>query len=82
LTIPGGSVESANLSWTVRVPGEFNNVEEMKDIVVKTKNGIPIYLRDLADVRFGFKEQKTYTRLDGRPSVTLSIQKRSGYRFL
>jgi multidrug efflux pump subunit AcrB len=78
LTIPGGSVESANLSWTVRVPGEFDNVEEMKEIVVKTKNGVPIYLRDLADVRFGFKEQKTYSRLDGQSSVTLSIQKRSG----
>ncbi|MFQ5583200.1 MAG: efflux RND transporter permease subunit [Calditrichia bacterium] len=78
LTIPGGSVESARLNWTVRVPGEFDDVEEMKNIVVKTKNGMPIYLRDLADVQFGFEEQETYSRLDGRPSVTLSIQKRSG----
>jgi CzcA family heavy metal efflux pump len=78
LTIPGGSVKSGNLSWTVRIPGEFNNVEDMKGIVVKTKNEIPIYLRDLADVEFGFKEQTTQSRLDGRPSVTLSIQKRSG----
>jgi len=78
LTIPGGSVKSGNLSWTVRIPGEFNNVEDMKDIVVEIKNDAAIYLRDLADVEFGFKEQTTYSRLDGRPSVTLSIQKRSG----
>lgn len=78
LTIPGGSVESANLKWTVRVPGEFGSVEEMKNIVVKTINSSPIYLQDLADIEFGFKEPESYARLDGESSVTLSIQKRSG----
>jgi len=78
LTIPGGSMESANLKWTVRVPGEFNSIEEMKNIVVKTINESPIYLRDLAEVEFGFKEPDSYSRLDGQPNVSLSIQKRSG----
>jgi multidrug efflux pump len=78
LTIPGGSMESASLKWTVRVPGEFDNVNEMRNIVVKTINGSPVYLKDLADVEFGFKEQDSYSRLDGRSSVTLSIEKRSG----
>ncbi len=78
LTIPGGSLKSAALNWTVRVPGEFESVAELENIVVKAKNGSPIYLRDLADVYFGFKEQTSYSRLNGKPSVTLSIQKRSG----
>lgn len=78
LTIPGGSMESTALKWTVRVPGEFQSVEEINDIVVKTKDGSPVYLRDLAEVYFGFKDQETYSRLNGNPSVTLSVQKRSG----
>lgn len=78
LTIPGGSMESAALKWTVRVPGEFQSVEEINDIVVKTKDGSPIYIRDLAEVYFGFKDQESYSRLNGNPSVTLSVQKRSG----
>ncbi|MEJ2538036.1 MAG: efflux RND transporter permease subunit, partial [Calditrichia bacterium] len=41
-------------------------------------NGFPIYIHDLADVEFGYKDQATYSRLDDEPSVTLSIQKRSG----
>ncbi|MCC7430185.1 efflux RND transporter permease subunit [bacterium] len=78
ITIPGGSVESGNLKYTVRVPGQFGSVSEIKNIVVKAKESSPIYLRDVADVFFGFKEQTSYSRLSGNPSVTLSIQKRSG----
>ena len=78
LTIPGGATESGNLKWTVRVPGEFDSVREISDIVVKTKNGQPIYLNDLAEVYFGFKDETSYSRLNGKPSVTLTITKRSG----
>lgn len=78
LTIPGGSVESSSLKWTVRVPGEFQSVPEINNIVVKTVGGAPIYIQDIAEVEFGFKEPDSYSRLDGAPSVSLSIQKRSG----
>lgn len=77
-TIPGGSVESGNLKYTVRIPGEFTSVDELQNVVVKTINGYPIYVHDLADVEFGYKEMTSYSRLDNTPSVTLSIQKRSG----
>ncbi|GAB4168989.1 MAG: efflux RND transporter permease subunit [Calditrichia bacterium] len=76
--IPGGTVEGSQLKYLVRIPGEFETVEEIKNTVVKTKNNYPIYVRDIADVVFGFKEQESYSRLDGKPTVTLSIQKRSG----
>ncbi len=78
LTIPGGSTESADLKWTVRVPGEFNSLQELENIVVEAKNGTPIYLYDLADVYFGFKDETSFSRLNGKSSVTLNITKRSG----
>ena len=78
LTIPGGSVESANLKYTVRIPGEFSSIEELKNVVIKKINGYPVYIHDIADVEFGYKEQDSFSRLDRESSVTLSIQKRSG----
>lgn len=78
LTVPGGSVESGNLKYTVSIPGEFDNLAEISDVVVKKVNGYPIYLRDLAQVEFGFKDESSYSRLNRKSSVTLSIQKRSG----
>ena len=77
-TIPGGSIESGSLKYTVRIPGEFSSTNEINNIVVKTINGFPIYLHDLADVEFGFKDQESYSRLDRQSTVTISVMKRSG----
>ncbi len=78
MTIPGGSVESGNLKYTVRIPGEFDSIDELKNVIIKTEKGNPIYVHDLAEVEFGYKDQDSYSRLDNQSSVTLSIQKRSG----
>ncbi|MGH1363605.1 MAG: efflux RND transporter permease subunit [Calditrichia bacterium] len=78
LTIPGGSVNSGSLKWTVRVPGEIEEVSELANIVVKSKDGSPVYLRDLGEVYFGFKEQESFARINSKPSVTISVSKRTG----
>jgi multidrug efflux pump subunit AcrB len=78
ITTPGGSIDGGDLKYTVRIPGEFDSVDELKTIVVKHVNGQPVYLQDLADIEFGFKEQLSYSRLNSQSSVTISILKRSG----
>ncbi|RMH61520.1 MAG: efflux RND transporter permease subunit [Calditrichaeota bacterium] len=78
LTMPGGSIEGGRLRFSVRIPGEFKSVEEMNKIVVKQKEGRPVYLDDLAEVYFGFKDETSHARLNKKPTVTLSILKRSG----
>lgn len=64
-TIPGGSVDVDRLNYLVRVSGEFDTPEEVQNLIVKVPEGssVPIYVRDVADVVFGFKERATYARL-------------------
>ena len=47
-------------TFSVRVPGEYKAVRPIEDIVVKMQNGKPIYVRDVADVRYAFEDRKTY----------------------
>jgi multidrug efflux pump len=61
--IPGGKVDVDRLNYLVRVDGQFQSPREMEDVVVKAPDGMPIYVRDLATVRFGFKERESYARL-------------------
>ncbi len=78
LNMPGGSIKTGTLRYAVRVPGEFTTPEEIGSLVVETRNRQPIAIEDVAEVRFGFKEETSFARLNGLPCVTLNVQKRSG----
>lgn len=75
---PAGSMEVGEAKYLMRVPGELKTPDELEDLVVKQGDVGVVYLRDLAEIRDGFKPVSTYSRLDGEPSVTLTIAKRSG----
>lgn len=77
-TIPGGSIEVGKLKYSVRVPGEFDEVRIIPDLVVKVIDGTPIYIKDVADVEYSYEERTSIARESGQSCVSLSIKKRSG----
>lgn len=78
LTLPGGSVDGGTVDFTVRVPGEFDDPSIVGDLVVIAVGDRVVHIRDLAEVRYGFKERETLARQNGDPCITLSVRKRSG----
>ncbi len=78
VTVPGGGIEVGAQEFLVRVDGEFRDASLLEDIVITTKSGRPIYVRDVASVDFGFRDRDSFARLDGDAVVTLDIIKRSG----
>ena len=78
VNIPGGAIDVGSLQYLVRVAGEFDDPMIIQDLVVDTKDGRPIYVRDIADVDFGFQDRTSYARLDDDPVITLDVLKRSG----
>lgn len=63
---------------SIRVTGEFNNYEEIKDIIIKDENQEIVYLRDIATVSFGPVEPTSFARLNHKPVVFLDVKKKSG----
>ena len=78
VNIPGGNIDVGDVKFLVRVPGEFEQTNALEDVVITTVNAQPIYVRDVAQVEFGFADRTSYARLNGRSVVTLSVSKRSG----
>ena len=78
LTISGGVVKMDGMQRTLSVKKEFKNVDELSNLVIKSPTGAPIYLKEIAEVIDGFKEQQSYARLDGKNVITLNVVKRSG----
>ncbi|HMS66158.1 MAG TPA: efflux RND transporter permease subunit [Ignavibacteria bacterium] len=78
ISIPGGSVDVGSQNYLVRVPGEYEEPEKIKDLIVKSENEKPIYIRDVAQVIYGYKDKTTMSRENGQEAVTVVIKKRSG----
>lgn len=76
--IPGGIIDVNSSSFLVRVPGEFEKPYIIEDIIVKLKDGYPIYVKDVAKVSYDFKERTTYARLNGNDAVSIDVSKRVG----
>jgi multidrug efflux pump subunit AcrB len=77
-TIPGGSIDVNNSSFLVRVPGEFEKPYIIENIIVKLKDGNPIYVKDIAQVNYGFEDRQTYARLNEQNAVSISVSKSVG----
>jgi multidrug efflux pump subunit AcrB len=82
LSLPGGSIDDRQTTFSIRVPGEFQDVKPLEDIVVKIQNGKAIHLRDVATVEYSFEDRQTYARLNGVEGVSLAVRKRAGENLL
>ena len=78
LSLPGGRLETGRREWLVRPLGEFSKLEDIEDIIVAIRQGRPIYLKQVAHVRDGFKELRRHMRIKGEPGVMVAVRKRSG----
>jgi multidrug efflux pump len=74
----GGSITLGDGRYQLRVPGEFESPEEIYYLVVSSFEGKPVYLKDLARVVDGFKDETSRSRLNGRTAVNITVKKRVG----
>lgn len=78
MNMPAGNIEVGHQELLLRTVGEFESVEEIRNIVIgMTDFGEPIYLRDVADVRMGILEQKGDVRANRESAVGMVVYKQS-----
>ena len=76
--VPSGSIDIGSDTYSVRVEKEFENAEEMLDIVVGYSAGQAVYLRDVARVTDGQEERAQEAYTDGVQGAQIVIQKQTG----
>jgi multidrug efflux pump len=74
MTISAGQIDTDGMRRNLRVVGEFRNVQQIADLMIQDG----IYLKDIAEVKDGYKDRESYARLNGQDVVTLNIIKKSG----
>ena len=76
--IPLGEIDEGDRTYLVRSQGQFESLEDVRSLVVMTRAGVPVYLRDIADVKDSTEDFRSFTRINGKPGVRLRITKQSG----
>ncbi len=76
--IPAGNVTGDLREHQLRTLGRVTQARQFNDLVVATRNGSPITIRDLGRAEDGIKEQRSVARLNGVPTVLLEIKRQSG----
>ena len=80
--VSGGAIRMGDGRYQLRVPGEFRSPEEIYGLVVGLHTGHPVYLKDVARVVDGFKDEFGRSRLNGRQAVSIQVKKRAGENIL
>jgi len=78
MTMSAGNYITSGQRRTIRILGEIDSPEELKNFVVKVEHDNPIYLKDIAEISFKEKDKTTYAREFGDPVVMLDVKKRAG----
>ncbi len=81
ITIPGGMLLNKALNYNLSVSGEIKDPELFNEIVVSA-NGVKAQISALGKASFKYKERTSYNRINGKPSISLSITKRAGENLL
>jgi hydrophobe/amphiphile efflux-1 (HAE1) family protein len=75
LILPSGDLKTGKFDYTLKTESQFNVVKPMGDIVLRVVNGIPIRVRDVGSVQDSYQEQTELVRINGKPGVTMRVQK-------
>jgi len=77
LQVPGGSFEQGDWEFNVQAKGRFKSVAEIGEVVVGVRRGVPVRLKDVAEVRDGLREEVRYIRTNGQSSIMMIVRKQS-----
>lgn len=76
LNFPGGKITRRHQEFRLRTVGEFKEPQDITQVGLAPSQGkAPVFIRDVAEVKDTFKEEQTVARLNGQPSLLLSIYK-------
>jgi len=78
LIIPSGDLRTGQFDYSLKTESRFNVVKPMENVIVNTVNGVPIRIKDIGAVEDSYQEQKEIIRINGKPGLTLRVQKLAG----
>jgi cobalt-zinc-cadmium resistance protein CzcA len=74
----GGIILKGAQEILIKGEGRIETLDHIRNTVITTRNNVPLYVKDVADVRVGGKFRRGAASHDGRESVNVTIEKQYG----
>ena len=78
LNRPVGPVKEGRFDVLLRTSGEFDNVNQLLDVALTSRDGVPVYVRDIAEVDDSHPDIRHYVGVNGSDALRLIMFKQSG----
>lgn len=78
MEVPGGKVGSGDHEMSIRTVGSIERVEDFANLPVARRDGVVLYVKNIATVTDGTAEQESICRYQGKPAIGIDIIKQSG----
>ncbi len=76
--IPLGEITEGDSTFLLRSQGQFDDISQIRDLVIETKAGVPVYMRDVAEVKDSTEDFRSFMRINGQPGIRMRVTKQSG----
>src|SRR5438128_456372 len=76
--IPSGSLRNADIDFQLMVPTTLQDVAAIRRVVLTSRNAVPVYIADIADVEDGAADRTQIVKVDGQPGITVSVARQPG----
>jgi hydrophobic/amphiphilic exporter-1 (mainly G- bacteria), HAE1 family len=78
VNLPAGNITDGSYQVTIRTPGEYKNLDELRNTIILIRGGSPIKLSDFATIDDSFLKVSRIIRINGQPGIQISVNKQSG----
>jgi HAE1 family hydrophobic/amphiphilic exporter-1 len=76
--IPLGEIDDADRRFLLRSPGQFTSIDDVGNLIIMTRDRVPVYLKDIAEVSDSTEDRRQIMRINGRPGIRMRVTKQSG----
>lgn len=77
LDLPAGEIEDGRYEVTLRAPSEFTNLDQIRDTVVSVREGAPVTIGEIAEVRDTYEKLTRIVRVNGELGLRVAIRKQA-----
>ncbi len=75
INLTGGAIKQGNELFLVRTINQFSDINDIRELIITTRGGRIIKVKDVAEVKLGYKDRKSINRLDGKEAIEMAIYK-------